>query len=153
MSVDRHDKISLKVLPHRTLPPTAEEIFGRKEKSAIEVGMLQMQILWLLDRKPTHGYEIMDILNRIKSTKVTQGTLYPALKNLRKHGYIKGQKDGDKIIYQTTAEGKKTLNNACLDFTRTFFGIFQDFVCHKCVGHNESVISSHKREDIKEKKP
>jgi len=138
MSVDRHNSI-IPILPHRTAPPSAEEIFGLEKKakpSPIEVGLLQMQILWMLNRKSTHGYEIMETLNKIKSTKVAQGTLYPALKSLRKHGYIKGTKAADRIIYDITPAGKKILNDSCLDFTRTFFGIFQDFVCHKCVGHD-----------------
>ena len=95
-----------------------------------------MQILWLLNRKSTHGYEIMSVLNKIKSTKITQGTLYPTLKSLKKQGFIKGLKSDNKIVYDITPEGKRVLDETCLDFTRTFFGIFQDFVCHKCVGEH-----------------
>lgn len=137
MSENRHiDKNSSKT--HRTTPPSSEEIFGNPQKlSEIEVGMLQMQILWLLNRKSTHGYEIMDVLNKIKSTKIGQGTLYPTLKALKNHGFVTSEDKGDKIIYHITTDGKRVLNDTCLDFTRTFFGIFQDFVCHKCVGDNK----------------
>ena len=137
MSEDRHSSI-INVLPHRTEPPSHEEIFGAKKPlSEMELGLLQMQILWFLNRKSTHGYEIMETLNKIKRTKVMQGTLYPTLQRLEELELIKGVKDERKIIYRITPEGKKTMNEVCMDFTRTFFGIFQDFVCHKCVGdHN-----------------
>ena len=148
MSDDRHTSIGntinnkndsvIRILPHRTEPPSVEEIFGKTKKlSEIELGLLQMQILWLLNRKSTYGYEIMEVLNKIKSTKIAQGTLYPTLKALKKYGYIKGERLDDKIVYHITPEGKKVLNETCLDFTRTFFGIFQDFVCHKCVGDHK----------------
>ncbi len=123
------------IIPHRTAPPSTEEIFGQSKKlSEIEIGLLQMQILWLLNRKSTYGYEIMDVLNKIKSTKIAQGTLYPTLKTLKKYEYVRSEKQDNKIVYHITPEGKRVLNETCLDFTRTFFGIFQDFVCHKCVG-------------------
>jgi len=139
MSSERHTHVSIPVLPHRTAPPSEEEIFGSL-KSEMEVGMLQMQILWMLNRKSTHGYEIMETLNKIKSTRITQGTLYPTLKKLRKHGFVTREKSDDRYIYHITPDGKKALNDTCLDFTRTFFGIFQDFVCHKCVGdHSHGV--------------
>jgi DNA-binding MarR family transcriptional regulator len=138
MSDDRHTSV-IPIIPHRTAPPSEKEIFGTPKKlSAIEIGLLQMQILWMLNRKSTHGYEIMDTLNKIKSTKIAQGTMYPTLKNLRKYGYIKGERVDDRIIYHITGDGKRVLNETCLDFTRTFFGIFQDFVCHKCVGHADN---------------
>lgn len=140
MSDNRHssENAIIPILPHRTAPPSHEEIFGAQKKlSEIEIGLLQMQILWLLNRKSTYGYEIMDVLNKIKSTKVMQGTLYPTLKNLKKYGYIKGERVEDRIVYHITPEGKRVLDETCLDFTRTFFGIFQDFVCHKCVGDHD----------------
>jgi DNA-binding PadR family transcriptional regulator len=134
MSTDRHIN-SNRNFGSRKEPPTTEEIFGdRKRISEMELGMLQMQVLWLLNRKPTHGYEIMDTLNKIKRTKITQGTLYPTLQRLESLKLIKGEKEDRKITYHITPEGKKAMDDVCIDFTRTFFGIFNDFVCHKCVG-------------------
>lgn len=139
MSVDRHtsdSRTAIPILPHRSAPPSEEEIFGKPKKpSPIEVGLLQMQILWLLNRKSTHGYDIMETLNKIKSTKITQGTLYPTLKSLKKYGFVRRERVDDRIIYHITQDGRNTLNKASLDFTRTFFGIFQDYVCHKCLEH------------------
>jgi DNA-binding PadR family transcriptional regulator len=103
-----------------------------KGKSEIELGMLQMQILWLLSRKSTHGYDLMKSLSSLKNTKITQGTLYPTLQRLEELKMVRREKDGRKIIYHLTQEGKAQMTNACNDFSRTFFGIFNDFVCGKC---------------------
>ena len=101
----------------------------------MDIGLLQMQMLWLLNKRPTHGYEIMDVLNKIKRTKITQGTLYPTLQRLQKLGLIKGKKTERKIVYHITRDGKRIMDEVCFDFTHTFFGIFQDYVCHKCLDY------------------
>ncbi|HLC76653.1 MAG TPA: hypothetical protein VJH04_00445, partial [archaeon] len=70
MSVERHitkdglknQKFIGQILPHRELPPSSEEIFGERKFSEIELGMLQMQVLWVLSKKSTHGYDLMKIL-------------------------------------------------------------------------------------------
>lgn len=104
---------------------------GRKH-SEIELGLLQMQILWLLDRKPEHGYVLMKELNELKKTRITQGTLYPALQKLEKMKLIKSRKSGRTIVYSVTTKGKKLMKDACDDFCHTFSGIIKDFVCGKC---------------------
>lgn len=122
MSVERHI-------------PSEKEIFGERKFSEIELGLLQMQILWVLSRKPTHGYELMKMLNEMKKTKVTQGTLYPALRALEERGLIKGHEEERKQVYSITPKGSRVMIDSCMDFSKTFFGIFQSFVCEKCVGH------------------
>ncbi|MBS3054310.1 MAG: PadR family transcriptional regulator [Candidatus Aenigmarchaeota archaeon] len=130
MSVDRHiEEIAFTA-------PTKEEIFGRSNISEIELGLLQMQILWILKRQSTHGYEIMKMLSELKNTKITQGTLYPTMQRLESLGYVKRREEERKIVYDITADGKATLDNACASFTRTFFGIFHDYVCGKCVSRD-----------------
>ena len=115
-------------------PPKQEEIFDAERRPIeIEMGLLQMQILWILSRKPCHGYEMMKDLNVIKSTKITQGTLYPTLKRLVELKMIEIDEDGTRKVYHITERGKKTMDQSCTDFTRTFFGIFHDYVCGKCV--------------------
>ena len=156
MSVERHiTKDGLKnqrfvgqPLPHRENPPSPEEIFGERKFSEIELGILQMQVLWILSRKSTHGYDLMKILNDIKKTKVAQGTLYPTLQALEERELIKKHEEDRKSVYNITAKGRKVMNESCLDFSRTFFGIFQNYVCEKCVGHSGHE-SSHKDELVK----
>ncbi|MCX8147478.1 MAG: PadR family transcriptional regulator [Candidatus Woesearchaeota archaeon] len=100
--------------------------------SEIELGILQMQILWLLSRKSTHGYELMKSLNSLKKTKITQGTLYPTLQRLEELKLVSRKQEKRKIIYNLTPKGRKAMTEGCNDFARTFFGIFNDFVCGRC---------------------
>ncbi len=145
MSVERH------IAPHGGAPPSPEEIFGQRKFSEIELGMLQMQVLWALSRKSTHGYDLMKVLNEIKKTKITQGTLYPTLQALEERELIKKHEDERKSVYSITAKGRKVMNESCLDFSRTFFGIFQNYVCEKCVGHPEHVGQhTHKNDKLVE---
>lgn len=97
----------------------------------IELGLLQMQVLWLL-KKPSHGYELMKSLNAIKRTKITQGTLYPTLQRLEELKLIKSETKGRKRVYHLTNDGKATMKNNCQEFCKTFQGIFEDFICGKC---------------------
>ena len=117
----------------RTIPPTVKEIFGEHEFSDVELGMLQMQMLWLINNRPRHGYELMKDLNAIKKTKIGQGTLYPTLQKMEKQKLIKGEEKEKRIVYHITEKGKRVMGDACTDFSKTFFGIFQDYVCNKCV--------------------
>lgn len=103
-----------------------------KRYQNIDLGLLQMQIIWLLNRKPKHGYLLMKELNELKKTRITQGTLYPALQKLQKMKLISSKKQGRTIIYHVTNKGKKVMKESCGDFCRTFSGIIQDFVCKKC---------------------
>ena len=132
MSVNRHTINQHNMKSFR--PPKQEEIFDAERKpTEIEVGLLQMQVLWILSRKPCHGYELMKDLNVIKSTKITQGTLYPTLKRLVELRLIEVTEADNRKVYHTTDKGKKIMDQSCTDFTRTFFGIFHDYVCNKCV--------------------
>ena len=127
MSGNRHSMKSFQL-------PKQEEIFDAERRPIeIEMGLLQMQVLWVLSRKPCHGYELMKDLNAIKSTKITQGTLYPTLKRLAELRLIQVTEGDNRKVYHITEKGKKTMDQSCTDFTRTFFGIFHDYVCGKCV--------------------
>ena len=155
MSMERHiskhgkaNQIFLGQTPHRDAPPSESEIFGDREFSEIELGLLQMQILWILNHKSTHGYELMKILNEIKKTKVAQGTLYPTLQSLEKRSLIKRHDEYRKTIYSITLKGRKVMNETCMDFSKTFFGIFQNYVCEKCVGHDEHVGQHHHKDEL-----
>ena len=129
MSIDRHNEFA------RTTMPTAKELFGNEKPSEIELGLLQMEILWLLSRKSTHGYDLMKDLSNMRGKKITQGTLYPTLQRLEELGFIEGRAEENRVVYKITPEGSKMLHDTCTDFVKTFFGIFHDFACTKCMGH------------------
>ncbi len=99
-----------------------------------DLGMLQMQILWFLEREEMHGYALMKKLDGIKKTKIEQGTLYPTLKKLEHEGYIRVRKRGDRKrkIYELTSAGKTVMRKNCEDFIFTFSDIFNAYKCKHC---------------------
>jgi DNA-binding MarR family transcriptional regulator len=98
----------------------------------LELGILQMQVLWLLGKAPTHGYSLIKELNKIKKTKVTAGVLYPVLAKLVKLGFIRVTISGRRKVYALTPAGRRAMVCSCGKFCGTFEGIFKDFVCGRC---------------------
>jgi DNA-binding PadR family transcriptional regulator len=103
-----------------------------------DLGMLQMQVLWLLEKEPDHGYSLMKKLSEIKSTKIEQGTLYPLLQKLESNGYIEIKDTGTRgrKIYRITKNGRAVMRRSCEDFIFTFDNIIEDYKCKKCEGKN-----------------
>jgi DNA-binding PadR family transcriptional regulator len=86
-------------------------------------GYIRIGVLILLNKKPSHGYEIMKEIN--KRTKgfwqPTSGGVYPILRNLEKSGYIKGkwqiQKNRKLKVYKITESGELILKRAIVKQT------------------------------------
>ena len=74
-----------------------------------------MHLILLALREPLHGYRIMQLVSEMSKGEVNiaAGTLYGALENLKKHGYIEllSEPSDRKKIYQTTKLGKEILAN------------------------------------------
>ena len=83
-------------------------------------GMLSFLILWILSKKPMHGQQIANEIEARKGSKPTPGTIYPALKELKKKGMIASQKKGKTIIYSITPKGQKTVCWACDHICKMF---------------------------------
>ena len=88
-------------------------------------GMLSFQILWLLSRKPMHGEEIAEEMEKRRGSKPKAGTLYPALKEMKERGLIRGKNKGKTIIYSLTPEGANGVKQAVIYFCRSFGDIFE----------------------------
>lgn len=91
-------------------------------------GMLSFLILWLLSKKPMHGQEIAKELEKRRGFKPSPGTIYPALKDLKKRGLIKGEKKGKVVVYSLTKKTKKEVEKACTYFCRAFYDIFKEHI-------------------------
>ena len=89
-------------------------------------GMLSFYILWLLSKKPMHGEQIAEEIGKKRGVKPKAGTIYPALKDLKKKDLIKGKKKGKTIVYSLTAEGKTAVKYAREYFCRCFEDIFEN---------------------------
>ena len=75
-------------------------------------GLLSFLILFLLSKKPMHGQELADEIGRRKGTRPSPGTIYPALKQLRIHGFVTEVKLGKTVTYSLTSDGKVALKDA-----------------------------------------
>src|SRR5208283_5291964 len=81
-------------------------------------GYIRIGVLILLNKKPSHGYELMkEINNRTKGFwQPTPGGVYPILRDLEKSGYINGrwetQKNRKLKVYKLTKSGEIILRRA-----------------------------------------
>src|SRR3989344_3049955 len=88
-------------------------------------GMLSFLILFLLSKKPMHGQEIADEMEKRKGERQSPGTIYPALKGLKEAGVNKEKKEGKTISDSLTEEGKHTLKMSNQRFCKIFFWIME----------------------------
>lgn len=90
-------------------------------------GFLTFQILWELRVEPLNGQQIADkIWKRRGGNKPTPGTIYPALKELKSKKMIRGEKEGNQVIYRLTSQGKLELENAARYFYQAFGDIIEE---------------------------
>jgi len=118
-------------MPTDTTDKTASNWMKEAQKGYIRIG-----VLILLNKKPSHGYEIMsEIKDRTGGFwKPTAGGVYPILRNLEKTGYIKGewhkQKNRRIKTYRITEKGKIILKNAVIkqnEIANNINTMFQEF--------------------------
>jgi len=88
-------------------------------------GMLSFLLLFLIEKKPMHGQEIADELEKRRGERPSPGTIYPALKALKEAGFVKEKKKGKTICYTITAKGKEVLKVSKERFCRTFTEVFE----------------------------
>ena len=89
-------------------------------------GMLSFLSLFLLSKKPMHGQQIAEVIQNRKGVKPSPGTIYPALKSLKKAGLITEKKTGKTITYRLTDNGKAGFKVAKQYFCRAFMDIFSE---------------------------
>ncbi len=108
----------------------------------VDLGFLQMQVLWLLSKKPAHGYWLMERLSAIKHSPITQGTLYPTLAKLESMGFIKAAASGvrGRKTYSLTAKGRRAADESCREFISIYQSIFYDYCCVSCGGKGSSLV-------------
>jgi len=99
-------------------------------------GYIRIEVLILLNKKPSHGYEIMKEINdRTKGFwQPTAGGVYPILRDLEKSGYVKGQWQTQKNrrlkVYKITESGELILRRAIVkqaEISRNIGNLFQEF--------------------------
>ncbi len=93
-------------------------------------GALEMMILRTLKRQPLHGYALAQHIKRTSKDllQIEEGSLYPALQRLLKHGLVKAEWGVSSTsrsvrIYKVTPAGAKHLSQEVTRFNRMLEGI------------------------------
>lgn len=86
-------------------------------------GFLSFFILHELNGKDYSGDELARIIGKRKNANLTPGTIYPALKRLRKQKLIQYKRNGRKKVYSLTLNGYKELKSLYILFEGMFFGL------------------------------
>jgi len=88
-------------------------------------GSIALLILKLLSEREMYGYEIIQEASRRseESFQFKEGTLYPALHQLYKRGYLRsewrvGKNGRQRKYYSITAKGRKAARERRQDWTR-----------------------------------
>lgn len=73
---------------------------------------LKFFILKIIGDKPTHGYEIIQAIERKSNGKwiPSSGSIYPALELLESRGWIRSEEVDRRKIYTITPEGRVALD-------------------------------------------
>ena len=97
----------------------------KKEKKPILEfkGFLSFLILHELNTKPLCGEDLAKKIGKRKGAQLTPGTIYPALKELRRQKLVRYRKYGRKKVYTLREEGKQELKRQHILFARYFWGL------------------------------
>ena len=103
---------------------------GSVESRDLFPGALEMMILQILRRQPSHGYALVQHIRRASNDllQVEEGSLYPALQRMLKAGLVKARWEvspsGRRVrTYELTARGAKHLDRQLSTFERMLAGI------------------------------
>lgn len=82
--------------------------------SSFHSGFLKLAVLKLVSQRPLHGYALMKEIERMSegTWRPSPGSIYPALQELTRSGYITQEQDGRKRIYKITVQGDQVLRFA-----------------------------------------
>lgn len=86
-------------------------------------GFLSFLILHEISKRKLCGDDLAEIIGERKGSKLTPGTIYPALKNLRKNNLIRLKQKGRKKYYSLTKKGENELKTTYRSFSRIFSGL------------------------------
>lgn len=82
-------------------------------------GFLSFFILHELDRKNLSGDELAGLVGERRGSVLTPGTIYPALKRLRRQKLVQYRRKGRKKIYFLTDTGRYEI--------KALYSVFSDF--------------------------
>ncbi len=79
-------------------------------ETQLKKGVLEIAVLSLLQKKDYYGYELVQKISHI--IDISEGTLYPILRRLKKEGYLKtyleeSNEGPPRKYYKLTSKGKE----------------------------------------------
>ena len=85
-------------------------------QTQLRKGLLDIVVLNLLHRGPSHGYEMVQTMKRIEGLQIREGNIYPVLARLETDGlvtsYSQPSTDGPpRKYFRLTDTGQKTLED------------------------------------------
>ncbi|HDY72824.1 MAG TPA: PadR family transcriptional regulator [bacterium] len=83
----------------------------RLEKSNTKEN-LWIYILYLLQKKSTYGWEVLDLIEKKFKFKPGRITPYRVLYRLEKNGFVKSEMKKRRRMYQITKKGREELKRA-----------------------------------------
>lgn len=85
----------------------------RRGRRFFRSGELHLVLLALIERRPCHGYELMDELSALFGPDYTPspGSIYPALTALEEEGLVEPTTQGDRKVYNVTDTGRQALTD------------------------------------------
>jgi len=86
-------------------------------------GFLTFLILHELNLNSLCGDELAKKIGKRKGAQLTPGTIYPALKRLRRKKLISYRRNGRKKVYLLTEDGKKEVDRLYFLFGNYFYGL------------------------------
>jgi DNA-binding PadR family transcriptional regulator len=94
------------------------DLFGDQKENdvfnnEIRKGFLKMILLKIIRDKPTHGYEIIHLIQEKSGGRWTPspGSVYPALEYLESKGYIVSSEIERKKVYTITPKGEQVIEH------------------------------------------
>lgn len=97
---------------------------AEKDSEYLELkGFLTFLILHELNLRSLCGDELSKKIGERKRAPLTPGTIYPALKRLRKKKLVAYRRKGRKKMYTLTEEGKGELEHLYGLFSTYFYGL------------------------------
>ena len=97
---------------------------AQKKKPVVELkGFLTFMILHELSQKKLTGEDLAKMIGQRRGSMLTPGTIYPALKNLRKKRLIKFEQFGRRKVYQLLPPGRQQANLFYSLFSKYFAGM------------------------------
>jgi PadR family transcriptional regulator PadR len=85
-------------------------------QTQLRKGLLDIVVLNLLNRGPSHGYEMVQTMKRIEGLQIREGNIYPVLARLETDGlvtsYSQPSTDGPpRKYFRLTEAGQKALDD------------------------------------------